>query len=130
MESFDIIKAAGLKLTPQRKAVYKSMMKLRHARLEEIVEDLKQEYDNLTLSTVYRVLDSFCKAGLLSLVCRPDTGECYYDITTEGHHHLFDRGSIVDYCDDNLTRLVQEYIRENRPDIRDIEKIQVQITIK
>ena len=129
MESIENIKEAGLKLTPQRIAVYKSMMKLRHAKLDEIVDDLKREYDNLTLSTVYRVLDSFCAAGLLSLVSHPDTGECYYDITAHNHHHVFDGNKIMDYNDDDLTRLVREYIKEKHPEIYDIEKIQVQITL-
>ena len=129
MESIENIKAAGLKLTPQRIAVYKSMIKLRHARLEAIVEDLKTDHDNLTLSTVYRVLDSFCDAGLLSLVCHPETGECYYDITVRNHHHLFNGNEIVDYNDEELTEMIREYIKKKRPELNDIEKIQVQITI-
>lgn len=130
MENIENIKAAGLKLTPQRIAVYKSMMKLRHAKLETIVEDLKHEHDSLTLSTVYRVLNSFCASGLLSMVCHPDTGDCYYDINVKDHHHLFNGSSIIDYNDEELTAMVREYIQEKRPDINDIEKIQVQITIK
>ena len=129
MESIENIKAAGLKLTPQRKAVYEVMMKLRHAKLEEIVESLKAEYDNRTLSTVYRVLESFCRAGLLSLISHPETGDCYYDITVKSHHHVFDGNEIVDYKDDELTQLVRKYISEKRPDLKGIDKIQVQITI-
>ncbi|MCF0209430.1 MAG: transcriptional repressor [Bacteroidaceae bacterium] len=130
MEDIENIKAAGLKMTPQRIAVYRTMMTLRHAKLEQIVESLKAEYSNLTLSTVYRVLESFCKAGVLSLVCHPETGECYYDITVKNHHHLFNGSEIVDYRDEELTSLVREFIQTKRPDLKDIEKIQVQITIK
>ena len=36
MESTEIIKNAGLKITPQRKVVYKVMMELRHADNDEI----------------------------------------------------------------------------------------------
>ena len=130
MESIENIRAAGLKLTPQRIAVYKSMMKLRHAKLEAIVEDLKSDCDKLTLSTVYRVLDSFCKAGVLSLVCHPESGECYYDITVQHHHHLFNGSKILDYEDNELTRMVLEHIHKKRPELSDIENIQVHITIK
>ncbi|MBS7376320.1 MAG: hypothetical protein KIG52_10310, partial [Muribaculaceae bacterium] len=35
MESTDIIKNAGLKITPQRKVVYDVMMELRHAAIDE-----------------------------------------------------------------------------------------------
>ena len=128
MESIDNIRNAGLKLTPQRIAVYSAMISLRHARLEAIVKYLNEHYGRITLSTVYRVLESFCEAGLLSLVCRPDTCECYYYITASDHHHLFSGDTISDYQDEELTQLVLGYIKSKRPDIQDIEKIQVLIT--
>ena len=37
MEAIDKIREAGLKLTPQRKAVYEAMMELRHAPIEAII---------------------------------------------------------------------------------------------
>ena len=128
MESIENIKNAGLKLTPQRIAVYRAMIALRHAQLEAIVKYLNERHGRITLSTVYRVLESFCKAGVLSLVCHPDTGECYYDITAANHHHVFSGEHIEDYNDEQLTQLVREYIKANRPEIKDIEKIQVLIT--
>ena len=130
MESIDNIRQAGMKLTPQRTAVYKAMMALRPARLETIVDHLKNYYDNCTLSTVYRILESFCDAGLLSVVCHPDTGDCYYDITVSDHHHVFSEGNIIDLKDDELTQLVKDYIRAKRPEISGIEKIQVHISLK
>ena len=108
MESLENIKLAGLKLTPQRIAVYKAMMTLRHAKLEAIVAHLSADGNTMTLSTIYRILESFCKNGLLSLVCHPETGECYYDITVKEHHHVFDGAKIVDYDDNELTKLVHE----------------------
>ena len=129
MESLENIKLAGLKLTPQRIAVYKAMMTLRHAKLEAIVAHLSADGNTMTLSTIYRILESFCKNGLLSLVCHPETGECYYDITVKEHHHVFDGAKIVDYDDNELTKLVHEYIKRKKPELKDIGQIQVQITI-
>ncbi|MCF0218352.1 MAG: transcriptional repressor [Muribaculaceae bacterium] len=129
METIDNIRKAGLKMTPQRIAVYKTMIELRHAKLEAIVEHLRETYSNMTLSTVYRVLESFCKNGLLTLVCRPDNGECYYDITIKNHHHVFDGNKIIDYNDEELTKLVSDYLHKRNPDLKDISKIQVQITL-
>ena len=57
----------------------------------------------MTLSTIYRILDTFCKAGILSLVCHPGTGKCYYDICVTEHHHVFDEREIMDYMDPELT---------------------------
>ena len=113
MEGTDKIREAGLKLTPQRKAVYEAMTKDKE----------------ITLSTVYRILDSFCKAGLLSLVCHPDTGKCYYDITVHSHHHLFNGQQIMDYEDPELTRMIQQYLESKNLVSDDIDKIQVQITL-
>lgn len=45
MESTEIIKNAGLKITPQRKVVYEVMMELRHAAIDEIIKCV-QSKDN------------------------------------------------------------------------------------
>ena len=129
MEGIEKIKNAGLKLTPQRIAVYNVMEKLKHAQLETIVFHLKSQDTTLTLSTVYRILESFCNAGVLSQVCHPETGESYYDITVEEHHHIFKGENILDFDDKELTQIVKDYVKTKRPDLHDIEKIQVQITI-
>ena len=106
MEAIDKIREAGLKLTPQRKAVYEAMMELRHAPIEAIISCVQSKDKEITLSTVYRILDSFYKAGLLSQVYHPQTNKCYYDITVHSHHHLFYGQQIVDYEDPELTQLI------------------------
>ena len=63
MEAIDKIREAGLKLTPQRKAVYEAMMELRHAPIEAIISCVQSKDKEITLSTVYRILDSFYKAS-------------------------------------------------------------------
>lgn len=137
IETVDRIKEAGLKLTPQRKVVYEAMIELRHASMEEIIARVAEKDSGITVSTVYRILDSFCKANLLSLICHPETGKCYYDITVEEHHHMFSDGGIVDYNDPELTEVIRKYLHEKRKDPRyknlasaDINRIQVQITVR
>ncbi|WP_418426646.1 Fur family transcriptional regulator [Alistipes sp.] len=129
METTDTIRKAGLKMTPQRRAVYEAMMELRHAPIEAIITKVQSKDKEMTLSTIYRVLDSFCKAGILSLVCHPETGKCNYDITVHEHHHLFDGEQIMDYDDAELTRLIRQYLESHNIPAADIEKIQVQITL-
>lgn len=129
METTDKIREVGLKLTPQRKAVYEAMMELRHAPIESIISCVQSKDKEITLSTVYRILDSFCKAGLLSLVCHPETGKCYYDITVHNHHHLFNGQQIMDYEDPELTLLIQQYLGKKNLASADIGKIQVQIIL-
>jgi Fe2+ or Zn2+ uptake regulation protein len=122
MEAIDKIREAGLKLTPQRKAVYEAMMELRHAPIEAIISCVQSKDKEITL-------DSFYKAGLLSQVYHPQTNKCYYDITVHSHHHLFYGQQIVDYEDPELTQLIQQHLEKKNLVSADIEKIQVQITV-
>ena len=39
-EGVQRIKEAGLKLTPQRREVYEAMQELRHATVEDIIEEM------------------------------------------------------------------------------------------
>lgn len=50
MEGTDKIREAGLKLTPQRKAVYEAMTELRHAPIEEIISCVQSKDKEITLS--------------------------------------------------------------------------------
>ncbi len=108
MVNIDKIKDAGLKITPQRKAVYEAMMELRHATVDEIIQHVQAMDSGITVSTIYRILDSFCKAHILALVFHPDLGKSYYDITTTNHHHVLDGKKIVDYIDDDLTEMIKK----------------------
>lgn len=58
MESTEIIKNAGLKITPQRKVVYEVMMELRHAAIDEIIKCVQSKDNEITISTIYRILDT------------------------------------------------------------------------
>lgn len=129
MEIGDKIRDAGLKQTPQRRVVYEAMMELRHATIETIISHVQSKAPEITLSTVYRILDSFCKVNLLSLVCHPETGKCYYDITVCEHHHMFDGEEIVDYQDPELTHLIRQYLQARNVVLADMDRIQVQITL-
>lgn len=124
------IKEAGLKLTPQRREVYEAMMQLRHATVEDIIERVQSRNKEVTVSTIYRILDSFCSANILSFIYHPDTGKCYYDITVAEHHHLFDSTTIDDFADSELSRLIREYLERKNFAVEEIGKIQVQVTLK
>ena len=124
------IKEAGLKLTPQRREVYEAMMQLRHATVENIIERVQSRNKEVTVSTIYRILDSFCSANILSFIYHPDTGKCYYDITMAEHHHLFEGTTIEDYADSELSRLIREYLERKNFSVEEIGKIQVQVTLK
>lgn len=129
VESTENIKNAGLKITPQRKILYEAMMELRHATIDEIIKCVQSKDSEITVSTIYRILDSFCKANLLSHVFHPELGKNYYDITVAEHHHIFEGQQIMDYKDEGLTELIRQYLKNKNFASVDIDKIQVQITI-
>lgn len=129
-EGLQRIKEAGLKLTPQRREVYKAMQELRHATVEDIIERVQSRNKEVTVSTIYRILDSFRSANILSFIYHPDTGKCYYDITVAEHHHLFDGKSIEDYADPELSQLIREYLERKHFPTEEIGKVQVQVTLK
>lgn len=129
VESVSKIKESGLKLTPQRRMVYEAMAHLHHAAVEDIVSFLQAAGENVTVSTVYRILDSFCKAGLLSTITNPDTGKSYYDITVHEHMHVFSGGGISDYEDEGLLQMIRRYIEEKGDLAGRIKRIQVQVVM-
>lgn len=129
-EGLKRVKEAGLKLTPQRRRVYEAMMQLRHATVDDIIALVQSKDREVTVSTIYRILDSFCAANILSFIYHPDSGKCYYDITVAEHHHLFDGKSIEDYADSELSQLIREYLERKHLPTKEIGKVQVQITLK
>ena len=124
----EIIKKAGLKATPQRKIVYGLMTKLRHSPIDEIIAKVKQQNPEITVSTVYRIMDMFCKAGLLSKMNHPN-GKIYYDITPSEHHHVFKDYEVIDYIDPELTELIKNHLKGDLFKDSDIEKISIQIFV-
>jgi Fur family transcriptional regulator, peroxide stress response regulator len=81
-------KAAGLKLTPQRLAIYRALARqANHPSAEAIYRAVRPSMPSLSLGTVYKTLDSLARAGLVEEVSR--LGEMRrYDANLSPHHHL------------------------------------------
>ena len=126
MNIAEIIKKAGLKATPQRKIVYEIMTELRHCPIDEITSKVRQQNPDITVSTVYRILDAFCDVGLLSKVKHPN-GKWYFDITSSDHHHVFINDEVIDYMDSELTELVKKHLKGDLFENLEIEKISIKI---
>lgn len=120
------IKAAGLKVTPQRKILYEVMAESGHGTIEEIISKVQGKNPDITVSTVYRILESFCDAKLLSRINHPNGKTCY-DITPSDHHHVIVGSELIDYCDPELTELIKKNLKGKMFDDLDIDKISIQI---
>lgn len=127
MEIREKIKAVGLKATPQRRLVYEVMQELCHAPIDEVIPRVQSVSPDVTISTLYRILDSFCSAGLLSKIHHPN-GKSYFDISTQEHHHIFNSlGSIMDFEDEQLSELIRTNIKHKVGSDETIVKIQIQV---
>ncbi|WP_461832097.1 Fur family transcriptional regulator [Aquifex sp.] len=81
-------KEIGLKITPQRIAVYEVLLKSdNHPTVEEIYEKVKEKYPYVSLATVYRTLETLEKIGLAKRVCFWGNS-ARYDANVSEHHHL------------------------------------------
>lgn len=122
------IRESGLKATPQRVAVYESMLKLGHASADMVSDQLKVTYPSLTKATVYNVLESFDKAGLL--VRRySSNNKMYFDVNTYDHVHLYDSvmNSYADYNDPELIELVRNYLSSRQVNGFKVKKFDIQL---
>jgi len=102
------------------------MMELGHSSIDEIISRVQQKNPEITISTVYRILDSFYVTGLLSKMNHP-SGKYYYDITPSEHHHVFTDKEVIDYVDPELTEMIINHLKSNFFKNINIEKISINI---
>ncbi len=124
------IRAKGIKATPQRRLVYKALEELCHAPVDVIIEKVQSQSPGITVSTIYRILDSFCEVGLFVRFNHP-SGKPYFDITPANHHHIYTKNcEVLDYVDEELTELIKTRLRSGQFKDLDIEQVSVQVFAK
>ena len=71
--------------------------KPQHLSAEQIIDRLRRNGSSVSKATVYNTLNLFCERGLVS-ECQVDPERCFYDSTTEPHHHFYnmDTGELTD----------------------------------
>lgn len=123
--------SCGLKVTPQRVAILQAIAKMNsHPTADQVIAGIKSKHPNISVGTVYKVLDALVNKCLLTKV-KTENGVMRYDLVTdEQHHHLYslkdDR--IEDYVDDDLDRLLNEYFKKKNIKNFTIADIKLQIT--
>jgi Fur family transcriptional regulator, peroxide stress response regulator len=94
----ETLKEKGLRVTPQRCAVYVNLLsRTDHPTVEQLLRDLNQSFPISSQATVYSSLQALQNAGLVREVLLEE-GVSRYDANVTPHHHFqcYGCGSIED----------------------------------
>jgi Fur family peroxide stress response transcriptional regulator len=100
-------KKSGLRITPQRCAVYKELLKSKkHPTADEMFQTVKQEFPNISFDTVNRTLLTFAEIGLVDVVSTKG-GPRRFDPVMDNHHHFHcvNCGKIIDFYSEQYSNL-------------------------
>jgi Fur family peroxide stress response transcriptional regulator len=89
----------GLKVTPQRVAIYKRLIRSKsHPTAEQLYKIVKKRFNNISLDTINRTLITFARIGLISVV-EGFGSPRRYDSNLHKHHHVhcIKCGAIFDF---------------------------------
>lgn len=124
------LKSKGLKVTPQRVAIYEAVAELHnHPTAENIIEYIKSNHPNISVGTVYKVLDSLVENNLLRKV-KNEKDIMRYDAVLSHHHHLYcsETERIEDFEDPQLDLFISEYFKKKKIKNFKVQDIKLQIT--
>ena len=83
-----LLKEKGLRVTPQRFAVYANLLdRSDHPTAEQVLYDLNQNAPTSSQATVYTSLQALCAVGLVREVLLEE-GVRRYDANVAPHHHF------------------------------------------
>lgn len=124
------LKAKGLKITPQRIAFYEAVVELKnHPTAENIIDYIKTNHPNVSVGTVYKVLDSLVENQLLKKV-KNEKDIMRYDAIMQKHHHLYcsETDKIEDFKDPELDKIIADYFSKKKIKGFKVKDISLQIT--
>ena len=129
-EAIEKLKQKGLRVTPQRVAVFQTVWELNnHPTAEDIIRNIRESHPSISVGTVYKVLDTLVESHLLEKV-KTDKGTMRYDPILSGHHHLYckETDRIADYEDPELDKMLERYFRQKNIEHFTISDIKLEIT--
>jgi len=97
----------GLKVTPQREAIYEELSKSdKHPTAEQLHARVRKRLPKVSLDTVNRTLLTFAEIGLADIV-EGDGSPRRYDPDMDAHHHVHcvKCGTILDFCNSEFDAL-------------------------
>lgn len=105
-----------LKATHQRIVILDAVNDcMTHPTVDSIYEKLKPENPSISLATVYKTLETFVQAGLISKVATTE-GMMRYDPNLSNHGHIYchNTDEIIDYYDEDLNKVIVDFFKKKR----------------
>jgi Fur family transcriptional regulator, peroxide stress response regulator len=85
-EMMAALKAAGLRLTPQRGAICRSLANDKtHPTAQTLYARMRLEFPNISLATIYNTLETLASAGLISELGEAGDNTKHYDADPAPH---------------------------------------------
>jgi Fe2+ or Zn2+ uptake regulation protein len=82
------LRSAGLRVTPQRQAVWRIIQRADgHVTAESVYAGVLTEQPSISLTTVYQILHNLVEVGLLQQFDL-GAGRMVFDTTLRSHHHV------------------------------------------
>lgn len=110
-------------------AILEAMLELdNHPDAEHVLTHIRKKHPNISLATVYKVLQVFLACGLINKV-KTEKDAMRYDAILESHHHIYcsDSDRIEDYFDKELNENLEEFFNRKKIPGFEIEDIKIQI---
>ncbi len=82
------LRAVGLRSTAQRRAVLQALFVARHATVDELAVEVQVSMPDVSLSTIYRTLETLDEAGLVTHAHLHHGSPTYHSVEEEPHVHL------------------------------------------
>jgi Fur family peroxide stress response transcriptional regulator len=100
----DRCRQAGLKVTPQRLAIYKLLIdSTDHPSADWVYRKLTDSWPTISFDTVNRTLLTFAEIGVISMVESYSLSRRFDSLTEKHHHfHCVKCGQIIDILDSSL----------------------------
>ncbi|AAK42412.1 transcriptional repressor [Saccharolobus solfataricus] len=117
----NLLRQRNLKVTPQRIAILKLIMRGGHYSGEQIYEELKKTEPSISLSTVYNTLETLKESGILNSF--EANGITWFEINRKPHVNVFciDSNRIID-LDIEMDNFM-ENLTKNGLDIKNVNII-------
>jgi Fur family peroxide stress response transcriptional regulator len=124
------LKEKGLKVTPQRIAVLDVLVgNTSHPNAESLIKLIRNNNPSISTGTIYSILDTFVSKGVIRKILT-EGNIMRYDPSISIHHHIHikETNEVIDFFDDNLSKIVSDYLLKNSG-LSEIEIDRIDISI-